>query len=164
MAKLFHRGLSWIWRCTQLCYREPKNIARNIWAASWQNQENDSVPREDSDQPGHPPSLTRVFDVCMKKAWVLSYPLSTKRKLWSDWADAQADPSLRWAHSHHFVGFVMWRLIQNESSFYITVNNTYPKSRNINHNEMFGVPFNSILIMSNLTIESVQILPDFIFA
>ena len=28
---------------------------------------------------------------------------------WSDWADAQADPSLRWAHSH-FVGFVMSRL------------------------------------------------------
>ena len=29
---------------------------------------------------------------------------------WSDWADAQADLSLRWAHSH-FVGFVMRRLI-----------------------------------------------------
>ena len=28
---------------------------------------------------------------------------------WSDWADAQADLSLRWAHSH-FVGFVMSRL------------------------------------------------------
>ena len=31
---------------------------------------------EDSDQPGHPPSLIRVFAVRMKKAWVLSYPLS----------------------------------------------------------------------------------------
>ena len=29
---------------------------------------------------------------------------------WSDWADAQADVSLRWAHTH-FVGFVMLRLI-----------------------------------------------------
>ena len=28
-----------------------------------------------------------------------------QRKLWSDWADAQADVSLRWAHTH-FVGFV----------------------------------------------------------
>ena len=65
---------------------------------------------EDSDQPGHPPSLIRVFAVCMKKAWVLSYPLSTQQRLWSDWADAQADMSLRWAHSH-FVGFVMRRLI-----------------------------------------------------
>ena len=42
----------------------------------------------------------------MKKAWVLSYSLSAQRRLWSDWADAQADLSLRWAHTH-FVGFVM---------------------------------------------------------
>ena len=46
----------------------------------------------------HPPSLIRVFAVRMKKAWVLSYPLSVQRKLWSDWADAQTDLSLRWAH------------------------------------------------------------------
>ena len=56
------------------------------------------APREDSDQPGHPPSLIRVFAVRMKKDWVLHYPLSAQRKLWSDWADAQADLSLRWAH------------------------------------------------------------------
>ena len=31
---------------------------------------------EDSDQPGHPPSLIRVFTVRMKKPSVLSYPLS----------------------------------------------------------------------------------------
>ena len=43
---------------------------------------------EDSDQPGHPPSLIRVFADRMKKGW----------------ADAQAHLSLRWAHSH-FVGF-----------------------------------------------------------
>ena len=46
----------------------------------------------------------------MKKAGVLSYPLSAQRRLWSDWADAQADLSLRWAHSH-FAGFVMSRLM-----------------------------------------------------
>ena len=55
------------------------------------------APSEGSDQLGHPPSLIRVFIVCMKKAWVLSYPLSTQQKLWSDWVDAQVDPSLRWA-------------------------------------------------------------------
>ena len=81
-----------------------------IWAATWQNQQRDCTPSEDSDQPGHPPSLIRVFAVRMKKAWVLSYPLSVQRRRWSDWADAQADLSLRWAHSH-FVGFVMSRLI-----------------------------------------------------
>ena len=68
------------------------------------------APSEDSDQPGHPPCLIRVFAVRMKKALVLSYPLSAQRRLWSDWADAEADLSLRWGHSH-FVGFVMRRLI-----------------------------------------------------
>ena len=34
------------------------------------------APSEDSDQPGHPPSLIRVFAVCMKKAWILSNPLN----------------------------------------------------------------------------------------
>ena len=47
---------------------------------------------EDSDQTGRMPRLNWVF--------------------WSDWADAQADLSLRWAHSH-FVGFVTRRLILN---------------------------------------------------
>ena len=56
------------------------------------------APSEDSDQPGHPPSLIRVFAVHMKKAWVLSYSLRAQRRLWSDWADAQADLSLPWAH------------------------------------------------------------------
>ena len=39
------------------------------------------APSEDSDQPGHPPSLIRVFTVGMKQGWVLSYPLSAQRKL-----------------------------------------------------------------------------------
>ena len=46
----------------------------------------------------------------MKKAWVLSYPLSAQGRLWSDWADAQADLSLRLAQTH-FVGFVISRLM-----------------------------------------------------
>ena len=70
----------------------------DIWAASWQNQQNDCAPSEDSDQPGHLPSLIRVFAVRMNKAWVLSYPLSTQQRFWSDWADVLADLSLHWAH------------------------------------------------------------------
>ena len=35
-----------------------------------------------------------------------------QRRLWSDWANAQADLSLRWMHSH-IVGFVTRRLIYN---------------------------------------------------
>ena len=82
------------------------DIAIYIRATPWQNKQNDCGPSEDSDQPGHPPSLIRAFAVRMNEAWVLSYSLRTQRRLWSDWADAQADLSRRWAHSH-FVGFVM---------------------------------------------------------
>ena len=39
------------------------------WAVLWQNQQNDCVPSEDSDQPGHPPSLIRVFAVRIHPVW-----------------------------------------------------------------------------------------------
>ena len=61
------------------------------------------APSEDSDQPGHLPSLIRVFTVCMKKACVLSYPLSAQRRLGSARADAQADPSLCLCTGHFAV-------------------------------------------------------------
>ena len=49
---------------------------RTIWVVTRKKQQNECAPSEDSDQPGHPPSLIRVFAVGRKKAWVLSYPLS----------------------------------------------------------------------------------------
>ena len=79
-------------------------------------------PRDKTNKMTCPPSLIRVFAVRMKKAWVLSYPLSAKRRLWTDWADAQADLSLRWPHSH-FVGFVMRRLICQDCKSAKTVKN-----------------------------------------
>ena len=39
------------------------------------------APSEDSYQPGHLPSLIRVFAVRMKKAWVLTYPFSAQWRL-----------------------------------------------------------------------------------
>ena len=56
---------------------------------------------EDSDQPVPPRSLIRVFAVRLKKPCVLrllSYLYSALWRLWSNWADTQADLSLRWAH------------------------------------------------------------------
>ena len=88
----------------------PLELLISIWAATWQNQQSECAPSEDSDQPGQPPSLIRVFDARMKKAWVLSYTLNAQQRLWSDLADTQADLRLRWAHTH-FVGFVTRRLI-----------------------------------------------------
>ena len=48
--------------------------------------------------------------LCAK--WIAKDPsfLHADSEDWSDWADAQADLSVRWAHSH-FVGFVMSRFI-----------------------------------------------------
>ena len=94
------RSFCWLW-CWVSDYKQVAHDKTNKMACA---------PSDDSDQPGHPPSLIRVFTVRMKKALFLSYPLSAQQRLWSDWADAQADLSLRWAHSH-FVGFVMMRLI-----------------------------------------------------
>ena len=39
-------------------------IVWDMWAASWRNLQNDCAPSEDPDQPGHLPSLIRVFNVC----------------------------------------------------------------------------------------------------
>ena len=89
-----------------------RNIFRifNVWAATWQNQQNECAPSEDSDQPGHPPSLIGVFAVRSMVSLGPKVSSCGHRRLWLDWADAQADLSVHWAHSH-IVGFVMSRLI-----------------------------------------------------
>ena len=50
-----------------LCQNSPSEKVRIetiIWAMTWQNQQNECAPSEDSDQPGQLPSLIRVFGVC----------------------------------------------------------------------------------------------------
>ena len=86
----FNRKVNLTWGVIQNLWNEPPHDKTNKMAC---------VPSEDSDQPGHPPSLIRIFAVHMKKAWVLSYQLSAQRRLWSDWADAQADLSSLGAHA-----------------------------------------------------------------
>ena len=60
------------------------------------------VPSEDSDQPGHLPSLIRVFAVRMKKAWVLNNPLSTGK---TDQIGRM--PRLIWVFTGHTVMLVL---------------------------------------------------------
>ena len=62
---------------------------RHRTAATWQNQQNECASSEDSDQPGHPPSLIRVFAV--RSVGSLGPKVSScgQRRLWSDWADAK---------------------------------------------------------------------------
>ena len=83
-----------------ISYCTLKNGSNNqIWAATWQNQQNDCAPSEDSDQPGHPPSLIRVFAVHWMGSQRPKVSSCGQRRLWSDWADAQADESSLGAHS-----------------------------------------------------------------
>ena len=62
------------------------------WAASWQNQQNGMCAQR------RLRSAWASVAVRMMKHWTLNYILSAQWKLWSVWADAQADLSLRWAH------------------------------------------------------------------
>ena len=55
------------------------------------------APSEDSDQPVHPCSLTRVVAVRMMKPKVFGYPWSAQERLQSDWTNTQA------GLSYHFV-------------------------------------------------------------
>ena len=97
-----------VWSESLLCAQWVTRISlgiRPIWSESslstWRKLGSLAthwVHSEDSDQTGRMPRLIWVFTGRMKKAWVLSYPLSAQWRLWSDWADAQADLSLHWAH------------------------------------------------------------------
>ena len=79
------------------------------WTVTRENLQRDCASSADSDKPGHPPSLIRVFAVRMEVAQTLSYPLSAEWRVWLDRPDAKADLCLRLAHSH-FVGLLVSRL------------------------------------------------------
>ena len=95
--------------------------------------------------------------VRMKQHWVISFPLSAQRRLWSDWADAQADLSLRWTHTH-FVGFVMSRLLYKtimkiqSCNLEITFNNRHHQSQ-----KWVSFKGNDILIFCHKIRSSVSI-------
>ena len=50
--------------CLVLAQLTLRKLSTIISATPWQNQQNDFAPSVDSDQPGHPLSLIRVFAVC----------------------------------------------------------------------------------------------------
>ena len=93
-----------IWMSTRntFLYRNNGKLSPNyhqvptIWAATWQNQQNECAPSEYWDRPGHLPSLIRVLAVRMKKPWVLSYPMSAQRRMirlggCPDWSEYSLD-------------------------------------------------------------------------
>ena len=114
-SQLFTPPTSLIWLDVSQHFKFKSNSlddivwANNIWANKMA-----CVPSEDSYQPGHPPSLIRVFAVHSEPK------LSScgQRRLWSVWAEdsdqAGRMPRLIWVFAGptcHFVGFVMRQLI-----------------------------------------------------
>ena len=74
------------------------------WATTWQNQQNECAPSEDLDQPGHPSSLIRVFNVRSVGSHEPKQLSSCgQRRLWSDWRM----PWLIWV----FAGYTLTLLV-----------------------------------------------------
>ena len=102
----------------EVCGKLTHMSRRTTKLTKWHVPIEDSGQSEDSDQTVHPPSLIRVFAIRMKKAWSLSYPLSTQR----DSDQTGQMPRLIWVFTgdtYHFVGFVMGRLIYDKSIFHL---------------------------------------------
>ena len=84
---------------------------------TWQTKQNECAPCKDSGQPGPPPCQINDFSVRTKKDWIHSHPLRAQQRLWSAWADAQADLSL--CSTHTFVGFVIVGFVMINPGFCI---------------------------------------------
>ena len=69
-----------------------------ISAAAWQTNKVTVRPAKTQIKPGHMPSLIRAFNVRSIGSYRPKVSSCGQRRLWSDWADAQAHLSLRWAH------------------------------------------------------------------
>ena len=109
----------------------PRYLAANSttgnWWHQWQNNRKNIAVILDRTEPRHDktnkmsvrPAKTQTSlgirpvwsesSMCVHCVAKYSSFLHADSEDWSDWSDAQADPSLRWAHTH-FVGFVMSRL------------------------------------------------------
>ena len=84
------------------------------------------------------PANTQIsLGIHMKNAWVLSYPLSAQQRLWSVWADAQADLSLCWAHMPFCCFYMRWFIFLHLRTYLIlTVPNRY---KGMSHNNPHNV-------------------------
>ena len=103
----------------ELCSGELKRIFEYCciteWASSWQNQQTECAPSEDSDQPGYPPSLIRVF-ACAQ--WEAKDP----RFLYADSEDSDQTgrmPRLIWVFAGHTVILLVLSCRSSECSYAI---------------------------------------------
>ena len=82
----------------QFQVREPRNFKPTRNEPPHDKINKMTVHPAKTDQPGHLPSLIRVFDMRSMGSKGLKLSSCGQRRLWSDWADVQADLSLHWVH------------------------------------------------------------------
>ena len=82
----------------KLAYLAKSLVISDKWAGAWQNQQKDSAPSEDSDQPGHLLGLIKVFALHSKVVKDPRLLHTDSEDWWSNCVDAKADLSLPWAH------------------------------------------------------------------
>ena len=98
--------------------RKTLNDIAIFWATSWQNQHNCMCAQRRLRSAWSESSLWAQ--------WVTKDPsfLHANSEDWSDWGDAQANLSIRWAHMrfcwfcHTLVFFILWYSLQNELALY----------------------------------------------
>ena len=73
-----------------------------IWAATWQNQQNNSASSEDSDQPGHPP-ICPIWSESSLFAWINLRSLATHWAHTEDSDQTGRMPLLIWVFSDRTV-------------------------------------------------------------
>ena len=116
MAKRFHIGF---YKKCKKCVAYVDSRKKHFEPPHDKTNKMTFVPSDDSDQPGHPPSLIRVFAVRSMGSLGPNFASGGQRWLWSDWADAQADLSLCWAHTsfcwfcHAVAQFSNWNHFRN---------------------------------------------------
>ena len=117
MAKRFHIGFyakckKNVMKCIRAAYLDSR---KKHFEPPHKTNKMTFVPSEDSDQP----SLIRVFAVHSMGSLGPNFASGGQRTLWSDWVDAQADLSLRWAHGsfcwfcHAVAQFSYWNHFRN---------------------------------------------------
>ena len=94
---------------------------RSAWASNQSDQSLRCALNVKLNQPGHPPSLMRVFAIHMTIAWTLRYPLSSHRRLLSDW-DAQAIIFVIISRRQAFTFQVKSRLLRSQFSVEVRKN------------------------------------------
>ena len=93
-------------------------LFETIWAATWQNQQNECAPSENSDQSGSQVFFMRTAKKTWEPGWSVFFMRTAKTLIRLGGCPGWSESSLG---AHSFVGFVMSRLICSADLFYTRI-------------------------------------------